>query len=141
MRPPVSAITRRAISTAASRATVTARDALQMSLNIPAVMVLERVGPLAFTLSLQNAGAKLDLPARDMPTLPVALGGLGISLSDIAMLYAGIAEGGVARGTARHRRHAGRAAPSPVRARWPPVICAAFWMACRCPMAGRWGRG
>ena len=76
---------------------VTARDALQMSLNIPAVMVLERVGPLAFTLSLQNAGAHLAFPTRDAPSLPVALGGLGISLSDIAMLYAGIAEGGQAQ--------------------------------------------
>jgi penicillin-binding protein 1C len=77
---------------------VTARDALQMSLNVPAVMVLDRVGPLAFTLSLQNAGAHLAFPTRDAPSLPVALGGLGISLSDIAMLYAGIAEGGEAQG-------------------------------------------
>ena len=77
---------------------VTARDALQMSLNIPAVMVLDRVGPLAFILSLQNAGAHLAFPTRDAPSLPVALGGLGISLSDIAMLYAGVAEGGTALG-------------------------------------------
>lgn len=77
---------------------VTARDALQMSLNIPAVMVLDRIGPLAFTLTLQNAGAHLAFPTRDAPSLPVALGGLGISLSDIAMLYAGIAEGGTAQG-------------------------------------------
>ncbi len=77
---------------------VTARDALQMSLNIPAVMVLDRVGPLAFTMTLQNAGAHLGFPTHDAPTLPVALGGLGISLSDIAMLYAGIAEGGTAQG-------------------------------------------
>ena len=55
---------------------VTARDALQMSLNIPAVMVLDRVGPLAFTLSLQNAGAHLAFPTHDAPSLPVALGGL-----------------------------------------------------------------
>jgi penicillin-binding protein 1C len=75
---------------------VTARDALQMSLNIPAVMVLEKVGPLAFTLSLQNAGAHLAFPTRDAPSLPVALGGLGISLADIAMLYGGIADGGMA---------------------------------------------
>jgi penicillin-binding protein 1C len=75
---------------------VTARDALQMSLNIPAVMVLERVGPLAFTLALRNAGAHLSF--RDAPTLPVALGGLGIPLRDMAMLYAAIAEGGTAQG-------------------------------------------
>jgi len=90
---------------------VTARDALRMSLNIPAVMVLDRVGPLAFTLSLQNAGAHLAFPTTDAPSLPVALGGLGISLSDIAMLYAGIAEGGSAQalrfvaGTQQAPRH------------------------------------
>ena len=78
---------------------VTARDALRMSLNVPAVMVLDRVGPLAFTITLQNAGARLSFPAGGAaPTLPVALGGLGISLADITMLYSGIANGGEARG-------------------------------------------
>lgn len=77
---------------------VTARDALRMSLNVPAVMVLDRVGPLAFTITLQNAGAKLSFPTGGAtPTLPVALGGLGISLADITMLYSGIANGGEAR--------------------------------------------
>jgi penicillin-binding protein 1C len=77
---------------------VTARDALRMSLNVPAVMVLDRVGPLRFTLALSNAGAKLVFPTKeDAPSLPVALGGLGISLADITMLYAGIADGGSAR--------------------------------------------
>jgi penicillin-binding protein 1C len=75
---------------------VTARDALRMSLNIPAVMVLDRVGPLRFTLALSNAGAHLAFPTKgDVPSLPVALGGLGISLADITMLYSGIAEAGV----------------------------------------------
>jgi penicillin-binding protein 1C len=76
---------------------VTARDALRMSLNVPAVMVLDRVGPLRFTLALQNAGAHLAFPTKDMPSLPVALGGLGISLTDITMLYTGIADGGIAK--------------------------------------------
>ncbi|MBS0275904.1 MAG: penicillin-binding protein 1C [Proteobacteria bacterium] len=76
---------------------VTARDALRMSLNVPAVMVLDRVGPLRFTLALQNAGARLAFPTKDMPSLPVALGGLGISLADMAMLYTGIADRGIAR--------------------------------------------
>ncbi len=76
---------------------VTARDALRMSLNIPAVMVLDRVGPIAFTMTLENAGAHLAFPTHDEnPSLPVALGGLGISLADITMLYAGIADGGEA---------------------------------------------
>jgi penicillin-binding protein 1C len=76
---------------------VTARDALRMSLNVPAVTVLDRLGPLRFTLALSNAGAHLAFPKRpEAPTLPVALGGLGISLADITMLYSGIANGGVA---------------------------------------------
>jgi penicillin-binding protein 1C len=74
---------------------VTARDALRMSLNVPAVMVLDRIGPLRFSLALENAGARLDYPTHDAaPSLPIALGGLGISLRDITMLYAGIANGG-----------------------------------------------
>jgi penicillin-binding protein 1C len=77
---------------------VSASEALRMSLNVPAVMVLDRVGPLAFTTTLENAGAKLAFPAGgEAPSLPVALGGLGISLADIAMLYSGIANGGEAR--------------------------------------------
>ena len=77
---------------------VSASEALRMSLNIPAVMTLERVGPLAFTTTLENAGARLAFPAGgDTPSLPVALGGLGISLADITMLYSGIANGGEAR--------------------------------------------
>ena len=74
---------------------VTASDALRMSLNVPAVAVLDRVGPLRFTLALTNAGARVALPTRDAtPSLPMALGGLGISVSDITMLYTGIADGG-----------------------------------------------
>jgi penicillin-binding protein 1C len=77
---------------------VSARDALRMSLNTPAVMALDRVGPLAFTTTLENAGARLVFPAGgEAPSLPVALGGLGISLADITMLYTGIANGGEAR--------------------------------------------
>ncbi len=77
---------------------VTARDALRMSLNVPAVMVLERIGPLRFTLALSNAGARLAFPSKsDAPSLPVALGGLGISLADITMLYTGIADAGTAK--------------------------------------------
>ena len=91
---------------------VTARAALRMSLNIPAVMVMDRVGPLAFTLNLQNAGAHLMFATRDTaPSLPVVLGGLGISLADITMLYTGLADGGEARalryveGTAAAPKH------------------------------------
>jgi penicillin-binding protein 1C len=77
---------------------VTARDALRMSLNVPAVAALERVGPLRFTQSLQHAGATLLFPHDDdTPSLPIALGGVGISLRDLTMLYAGLADNGEAR--------------------------------------------
>jgi penicillin-binding protein 1C len=77
---------------------VTAAEALRMSLNVPAVTVLDRIGPLRFSLALENAGAHLAYPTKDTtPSLPIALGGLGISVADITMLYAGIAEGGTAR--------------------------------------------
>lgn len=77
---------------------VTARDALRMSLNVPAVAVLERVGPLSFSLALQNAGAHLAFPTADtVPNAAFALGGLGISPFDMALLYAGMADGGEVR--------------------------------------------
>jgi len=76
---------------------VTARDALRMSLNVPAVAALERVGPLRFTQNLEHAGAHLIFPrGENGPSLPIALGGVGISLRDLTMLYAAIPGGGTA---------------------------------------------
>jgi len=90
---------------------VNARDALRLSLNVPAVMVLERVGPVRFTMTLENAGANIAFPAKEgAPSLPIALGGLGISLRDLTMLYAGIAGGGETR-PLRETRDAPRGKP------------------------------
>jgi len=76
--------------------TVTARKALQMSLNLPAVELLADVGPSSFLARLHGAGAEIALP-KDAPVgLAIGLGGLGISLTDIARLYAGLARGGEA---------------------------------------------
>ncbi|WP_171070090.1 penicillin-binding protein 1C [Methylobacterium terricola] len=74
--------------------TVTARRALQLSLNVPAVELMEAVGPARFIARLRSAGAGIVLPKEAAPGLPVALGGLGITLADLARLYAGIARGG-----------------------------------------------
>lgn len=75
--------------------TVTAREALQRSLNVPAVLALERVGPTRFVALLQQAGARLAFPpGADEPGLPLALGGVGIRLADLAVLYAALADGG-----------------------------------------------
>ena len=74
--------------------TVTARKALQMSLNLPAIELLADVGPASFLARLHGAGAQITLP-KDAPIgLAIGLGGLGISLTDIARLYAGLARGG-----------------------------------------------
>jgi penicillin-binding protein 1C len=76
--------------------TVTARKALQMSLNLPAIELLADVGPANFLARLHGAGATIELP-KDAPAgLAIGLGGLGISLSDLARLYVGLARGGEA---------------------------------------------
>ncbi len=76
--------------------TVTARKALQQSLNLPAIELLADVGPATFLARLHGAGADIALP-KDTPVgLAIGLGGLGITLIDLARLYAGLARGGEA---------------------------------------------
>ncbi len=74
--------------------TVTVRRALQQSLNVPAVALLDKVGASRLAARLAQAGAPLVLPKGEVPGLAMALGGLGIKLVDLTMLYAGIARGG-----------------------------------------------
>jgi penicillin-binding protein 1C len=74
--------------------TVTARRALQLSLNVPAVALLDGVGANRLSARIAQAGAALVLPKNEAPGLAMALGGVGISLSDLTMLYAGLARGG-----------------------------------------------
>jgi penicillin-binding protein 1C len=71
--------------------TVTARRALQLSLNVPAVLLLDAVHASRFTARLAEAGAPLTLPKGEVPGLAVALGGVGVKLTDLTMLYAGLA--------------------------------------------------
>ena len=71
--------------------TVTARRALQLSLNVPAVLLLDAVHASRFTARLAEAGASLVLPKGEVPGLAVALGGVGVKLADLTMLYAGLA--------------------------------------------------
>jgi penicillin-binding protein 1C len=75
---------------------VTVAEALQHSLNIPAVEALDAVGARRFAAALSFAGADLSLPlnARDDIGLPVALGGAGLTLRDLALLYAALGDGG-----------------------------------------------
>ncbi len=73
---------------------ITAAEALRRSLNLPAVALLDRVGPLRFAATLRFAGATLRLPRGADPSLPLALGGDGITLRDTAALYAALATDG-----------------------------------------------
>ena len=74
--------------------TVTIREALGQSLNVPAVKVLNAVGPARLVGRLRRFGLAPVLPAASEPTLAVALGGLGLRMVDLAALYAGLARGG-----------------------------------------------
>ena len=74
--------------------TVTVRTALQQSLNVPALQVLNVVGPGRLAARLGNAGVRLVLPENAGPGLAVGLGGAGVRLTDLAALYVALARGG-----------------------------------------------
>lgn len=78
---------------------VTAREALSHSLNVPAVELLQKVDPATFEARLAAADVTLVRPKSQMraPGLALALGGVGISLRDLAGLYAALGDGGVAK--------------------------------------------
>lgn len=78
-----------------NRGTVTIHDALTQSLNIPAVVVLDAVGPARLVSRLRRAHADARLPVDTAPSLAVGLGGVGISLRDLVGLYAAIGRGGM----------------------------------------------
>ena len=71
--------------------TVPVRKALQMSLNVPAVALLDRVGASRLSSRLKQAGANLELPKDKAPGLAMGLGGVGITLQDLVQLYSGLA--------------------------------------------------
>jgi penicillin-binding protein 1C len=78
------------------RGTLRLREALQLSLNIPVVLLTEALGPEHLVQALRRTGARAVLPGDSAPGLAVALGGLGISLRDLTQAYAALARGGVA---------------------------------------------
>lgn len=77
--------------------TVAVRRALQMSLNVPAVALLDRVGASRLSSRLKQAGANLVLPTDEAPGLAMGLGGVGITLQDLVQLYSGLARLGTTR--------------------------------------------
>ncbi len=76
--------------------TVTAREALRQSLNVPAVKLLDAVGPARLAVRLADVGVELELPRPEAPTLAIGLGGVGIRLVDLTALYAAFVGGGFA---------------------------------------------
>ena len=73
---------------------ITAAEALRLSLNLPAVALLDGVGPARFAASLRSAGAAPVLPRGVDASLPLALGGAGTNLRDMVGLYALLGDGG-----------------------------------------------
>ncbi|MBZ8132904.1 penicillin-binding protein 1C [Afifella sp. IM 167] len=78
------------------RGTVTVRRALQLSLNVPAVTLLEEVGPTRLLARMRRAGVRPALSGISPPGLAIGLGGLGVTLEDLVTLSAAIARGGEA---------------------------------------------
>lgn len=74
--------------------TVTVRKALQLSLNVPAVQMLEKVGPARLLAAMRRAGAEPVLAEHSSANLAIGLGGIGMRLTDLVALQAMIASGG-----------------------------------------------
>ncbi|MGB7271624.1 MAG: penicillin-binding protein 1C [Albidovulum sp.] len=102
------------------RGTISIRDALQKSLNIPVVSLTEALGPAKLLAALRRAGAQAKVPGGQAG-LAVALGGLGISLEDLVGAYASLARLGQPIGLSVHP---GAATPLPQRLFGPE----AAWM-------------
>ncbi|QRM35396.1 penicillin-binding protein 1C [Microvirga sp. VF16] len=78
----------------AFQGTVTARKALQLSLNLPAVELLNELGPARLLARLRDTQTAIAIPKEAAPGLAIGLGGLGITLIDLTRLYSGLARGG-----------------------------------------------
>ncbi len=75
---------------------VSVSEALDRSLNVPAVDLLERLGPARFAAHLRNAGLKLRMPAGATPNLSLILGGGSTTLEELVGAYTALARAGVA---------------------------------------------
>jgi penicillin-binding protein 1C len=75
------------------RGELTVREALQLSLNIPPVLLTQELGPARLMALLRKGGAAPKVPGGKAG-LAVALGGIGLTLNDLVQLYGGLAQGG-----------------------------------------------
>ncbi|KLJ02966.1 penicillin-binding protein 1C [Luteimonas sp. FCS-9] len=81
---------------AAFNGPVAAADALRLSLNVPAVDLLDRVGPARFAARLDNAGVTLRFPRGAVPNLSLILGGTGATLEQLVGTHAALHRDGIA---------------------------------------------
>ena len=75
---------------------VSASEALQKSLNVPAVDLLDRIGPARFAAQLRGGGLRLRLPRGEAPNLSLILGGAGTTLEELVGAYRALARDGLA---------------------------------------------
>ncbi|MFO3725014.1 peptidoglycan glycosyltransferase PbpC [Pseudomonas sp. HLMP] len=73
---------------------VSASSALALSLNLPAVQLLEAYGPKRFAAQMRMGGMPLMLPPLAEPNLSLILGGAGSRLEDLVGGYAALAREG-----------------------------------------------
>ncbi|MCK3778748.1 penicillin-binding protein 1C [Ensifer sesbaniae] len=73
---------------------VSVREALQLSLNVPAIRLLDAVGPAELMMRFRRGEVKPALPPGEAPGLAIGLGGVGLSLRDLVQLYAALANRG-----------------------------------------------
>lgn len=74
---------------------VSVAQALQRSLNVPAVDLLDRVGPAKFASVMLAGGVHLRMPAGAAPNLSLILGGGGTTLEELVGAYRALARGGL----------------------------------------------
>lgn len=75
---------------------VSVAQALQRSLNVPAVDLLDRLGPARFASVMLGGGVRLRMPASTQPNLSLILGGGGTTLEELVGAYRALARGGLA---------------------------------------------
>ncbi|NJC47927.1 UNVERIFIED_ORG: penicillin-binding protein 1C [Xanthomonas campestris] len=81
---------------AAFNGPVSAATALRLSLNVPAVDLLDRIGPARFAARLSNAGIELRFAHGSVPNLALILGGTGAQLQELVGAFAALNRGGIA---------------------------------------------
>ena len=74
---------------------VSATTALQQSLNVPAVQLLEAYGPQQLADRLRNAGLQIRFPVGGRANLSMILGGVGTTLESLVTGYTALARGGL----------------------------------------------